>query len=291
MSLEDFLELPFMDEVASPILFGLFMLLFVLEFFFILRKRYQKRVGRWITNLSIAAFGLPAARLLLLPLTIGFAYLCGEWNWGLLNWISLPDGLCLLLGMLILDYAIYLWHRINHMFPFLWRFHYVHHADQEMDITTGIRFHVGEMLLSIPFRLVVISVSGVSPSMLLIYELIFEAATLFHHSNIRLPIWLENGLVRLIVTPRMHGIHHSIVLDETNSNYSTVLNIWDRLHGTALLNVKQDAITIGVPGHRDKKENTFFKLLALPFIRQKEWRLPDGSEPLRSGEDRSDQLV
>ncbi|HCQ16472.1 MAG TPA: sterol desaturase family protein, partial [Cryomorphaceae bacterium] len=173
---------------------------------------------------------MPAGRILLLPATVALAYYCDEENIGLLNTVQMPAWLQWGLGLLVLDYAIYLWHRANHIFPFLWRFHNVHHIDPEMDVSTGIRFHIGEMLLSIPFRCLIILVSGVSPMMLLVYELIFEAATLFHHSNIRLPLLLERVVVEFIVTPRMHGIHHSMVERETNSNYSTVLNIWDRIH-------------------------------------------------------------
>ena len=233
---------------------------------------------------------MPAGRILLLPATVALAYYCDEENIGLLNTVQMPAWLQWGLGLLVLDYAIYLWHRANHIFPFLWRFHNVHHIDPEMDVSTGIRFHIGEMLLSIPFRCLIILVSGVSPMMLLVYELIFEAATLFHHSNIRLPLLLERVVVEFIVTPRMHGIHHSMVERETNSNYSTVLNIWDRIHGTRYLKVAQKALVLGVPGYRKEEDHQFISLLLHPFKKQKPWLLPNGNTPQRQPEDLSDKL-
>ncbi len=245
--------LPMMDEMGFWILLGAFAFFLFLESLFALRQRNHTRKNRWWNNSLVAVFGLPAARLLLLPLTVGYAYFLGTKDFGLLNWVEWPAWLEITVGMLILDYAIYIWHRLNHGIPFLWRFHQVHHIDLDMDISTGIRFHVGELLMSIPFRLVIITFSGVSPLILLLYEVIFEAATLFHHSNIRLPLWFERILVKFIVTPRSHGIHHSLVKSETDSNYSTVLNWWDRLHRTAVFNVPQRWVHIGVPAFREGK--------------------------------------
>jgi len=223
-----------------------------------------------------------------LPVTLFVAGWCQREGIGLLNWISFPTWLAWPIGLLALDYGIYHWHRINHLVPFLWRFHNVHHADVEMDISTAIRFHFGEQLFSIPFRMIVIALSGVSPMMLLVYELVFEAATLFHHSNIRMPKKLEGFIVKLIVTPRMHGIHHSIVKDETDSNYSTVLNVWDRIHNTRRLDVPQEKITIGVPAYRSEKDNKFWRLLILPFTKQRGWVREDQSVPKREVADKED---
>ncbi len=289
--MENPFELPFMDSTAFPILVSVFTVLALLEFFIVLRPWKRNRWKRWVHNGLIALIGLPAARLLLLPATVALAYYCGKEGIGLLNLIELPKWVEWMAGLIILDYAIYLWHRANHVFPFLWRFHNVHHIDLEMDISTGIRFHLGEMILSIPFRCIVVLLSGVSPLMLLVYEVIFEAATLFHHSNIKLPVSLERLLVRFIVTPRMHGIHHSIVAREANSNYSTVLNVWDRFHKTRYLQVKQEALILGVPAYRKEEENTFLRLLMHPFTRQRAWLLPDGSEARRKPEDTSEKLM
>lgn len=290
--MSDFFKLPFLDSYALPVLGSVALVLFLLEFVVVLRTLRYNKWQRWFHNVAMSIIGLPAARLLLLPLTFYYASLCEQWHVGLLNWFELPFWLTSILGVLLLDYGIYLWHRLNHVIPFLWRFHNVHHADQDMDISTAIRFHFGEMLLSIPFRLVVITASGVPPVLLLIYEIIFEAATLFHHSNIKLPLILERVLAFIIITPRQHGIHHSIVQQETNSNYGTVFNWWDKLHSTSRRNIPQNKIIIGVPGIRDAKENRVGPLLLLPFKkRQPEWKLPNGVVPQREPSDESERII
>ena len=288
MNPDNIFDLPFLDNIGFPILLGVFVLLASLEFFFVLRPWGVKRLPRWVHNSLLAITGLPLARLFLLPVTIYAAYLFQQNNIGLLNIAEWPLWLKWILGILILDYAIYIWHRLNHRVPFLWRFHNVHHADVEMDISTAFRFHFGELLLSIPFRLIVIALSGVSPMMLLVYEVVFESATLFHHSNIKLPRWLEGSLLKVIVTPRMHGIHHSIVKNETDSNYSTVFNWWDRLHGTKRLDIRQEKIVIGVPAYREENDNKVWMLLVHPFRKQRSWKLSDGTVPQRRPEEREE---
>jgi len=285
MTENNFFRFPILDEWGIYILVSVFVVLLTLETFFALRNRRYKRNGRWLTNALMSAVSLPAARLLLIPATVFTAWWAREQGIGIMNLLHLPDWLILVLSMFLLDYFIYVWHRLNHRVPFLWRFHQVHHADMDMDITTAIRFHVGEMLLSIPFRLAVILTFGISPVALLVYEIIFEAATLFHHSNIKIPLGVERILSRFIITPRIHGIHHSIVKEETDSNYSTVLNWWDRAHRTLRLNIAQRKIDIGIPAVRDKEQNSIWNLLILPFRENKEWRLPDGTIPQRTSGD------
>lgn len=286
MNEDNIFDLPFLDQVAAPILTSVFVILAILEFFIVFRPWQKSRVERWLHNGLLSVTGLPLARLLLLPLTVYAAYYAQQNEVGLLNSLSLPSWVNWILGMLFLDYGIYVWHRLNHRIPLLWRFHNVHHADTEMDISTAVRFHFGELLLSIPFRLVVIGITGVSPLMLLVYEIVFESATLFHHSNIKLPKWLEAILTKVIITPRMHGIHHSIVKEETDSNYSTVLNWWDRLHGTKKLDVKLENIVIGVPAYREDKDNKFWMLLVHPFKKQRPWKLKNGDVPVRSNQEK-----
>lgn len=274
-------RLPLLDDYGVFILAGIAGVLFVLEWIIPLRRQSHARLKRYKNNVLLSLIGMPAARLLLLPLSYFWAAYLVQLNFGLLNWLELPLWADVLLGCLALDYAIYLWHRINHHWPFLWRFHNVHHIDLNMDISTGIRFHFGEMLLSIPFRLLAIALFGVSPFAILLYEIIFEAATLFHHSNIKLPKKLERGLAYIMITPRQHGIHHSIVKRESNSNFGTVLNLWDKLHATAVRNVPQSAITIGIPGYLDEKEHGLRMYLIQPFKKQRPWRTKEGEVPKR----------
>jgi len=185
-------------------------------------------------------------------------------------------------GFLLMDLTFYYWHRANHVFPFFWRFHNVHHVDQDLDVSTSFRFHFGEVLYSLGFRTLQVYLIGISLFTYLVYELIFQCATMFHHSNVRLPITFERWLNKIIVTPRMHGIHHSIVKDETNSNYSVIFRWWDLIHGTLRLNVKQSDVVIGVPAYLDPDDNKLLNLLILPFRKQRGyWRLPDGKEPER----------
>jgi len=196
---------------------------------------------------------------------------------GILNWTSLPAAVETVAAVLLLDYTLWHWHWLNHRVPFLWRFHLVHHVDLDLDSSTALRFHFGEMMLSVPYRLAQVVVIGASPSAVTVWQVLLVASILFHHSNVRLPAGLERVLVRLLVTPRMHGIHHSDYENETNSNWSSLLSAWDWLHGTLLLSVPQREVAIGVPGYGDPRQVTLGRSLALPFRRQRaDWKGPDG---------------
>jgi sterol desaturase/sphingolipid hydroxylase (fatty acid hydroxylase superfamily) len=178
-----------------------------------------------------------------------------------------------LLGFLLMDLTFYYWHRLNHEIPLLWRFHNVHHADPDLDVTTSMRFHFVEIAYSSVFRLVQLAVIGINPILFICYEFIFQASTFFQHSNIRLPIRCERLLNKIIVTPRMHGIHHSNYMDETNRNYGVIFSFWDRLHRTIKLNIPQQSITIGVPGYQKQSDNQLINLLMMPFKAQRNyWR-------------------
>lgn len=203
-------------------------------------------------------------------------------QWGLLHWLPLPPGVVAALGVVLFDYAYYWWHIATHRVPLLWRFHNVHHTDLDMDVSTATRFHFCELLLSVPFRVAVVLATGIAPVALITFEICFEAATQFHHSNWRLPVGVERLLTSVVVTPSMHGVHHSVVRDETDSNWGTIFAWWDRLHRSLRLDVPQDAITIGVPAYRDERELTPGRLFLLPFQSQRPWRLPDGDEPAKA---------
>ena len=176
-----------------------------------------------------------------------------------------------IVAFLIMDYTNYLWHILNHKLPFLWRFHVVHHSDPDLDLSTALRFHFGEMIGSVFYRGAFVLVSGASALQVLLYEILFEGATQFHHSNWKLPYKLEKNLNKLIVTPRMHGIHHSIIKEETDSNYSVIFSFWDRMHNTARLNVNQDLIITGVPSYSNHDELTIAYLLKMPFTKIRPW--------------------
>lgn len=273
---------PAFDFIGGPILAGLLILLIVLETVRPLRRRVQARGTRLVTNLGTAGTAFGTLRLVHVPIVVAVAAAVSRESVGLLGWITMPGLVEGVAGFLLLDYTTYLWHRLNHRAAFLWRFHSVHHTDLDLDVTTAFRFHFGEIALSAAYRVAQVLVIGVTPALLVAYEIVLSMATEFHHSNMRLPLGFERVLNRLIVTPRMHGIHHSIVERETNSNWSVVFCWWDHAHGTIRLDVPQDRLTIGLPAYRDGGELTFGRLVAMPFRAQRpSWRLPNGQHPDR----------
>lgn len=261
-----------MEKKGMPILVGVFVFLFIVETVSQLRVRKEKRLTRAIINAGVALPGFFALRLLLLPAMVWIAYENQEWKIGLNHLYELPMWAEGVITFLLLDYTNYLWHILNHKVPWLWRFHIVHHTDVDLDVTTALRFHAGEMIWSVFYRGFAVFIIGVSPLLVLIYEIVFEAATQFHHSNWKLPFRVEKFINKLIVTPRMHGIHHSIVRNETDSNYSVIFSFWDRIHHTINLAVPQNAIVTGVAVYANPKELTIGYLLKLPFTRIREWK-------------------
>lgn len=260
------------DIYGFIILTSALIVLFILESIFKLRRRVQPRFKRILTNtiLSIPAFAL--LRFMLIPAMVLLAFKNETWHFGLNHLYNLPAWLENIIAFILLDYGIYWWHIILHKMPLMWRFHLVHHTDLDMDVTTAFRFHFGEMIGSVIYRGAIVLLIGVSPLMVLLYEIIFEAETQFHHSNTKLPFRFEKILNKIIVTPRMHGIHHSIIKHETNSNYATIFSFWDCLHKTIRLNIHQDEIIIGVAVYHDEHELTIGKLLKLPFTKIREWK-------------------
>jgi len=280
------MKLPsFLYWLANPLLGALIVVLLVVQWRFPLRRQHYGILRRLVRNYVVSIPGFVIVRLAMLPIPFALAFWAQQHRVGLLNWLGPPEWLAIPAGFVILDYAYWWWHWANHMIPFFWRFHNVHHTDLDMDVTTAARFHFGEILFSTGFLSILLLVAGISPMTFIIFFVVFEGAVAFHHSNWRLPIRLERVLNLVIVTPRMHGIHHSIVQRETNSNWGTVFCWWDKLHRTLRRDIPQDAITIGVAGYRDEQELTLGKLWALPFRKQREWRLPNGEEPDRAPRD------
>ncbi len=230
-----------------------------------LRRRKRPLAGRLGTNAGLTLLTFLTGAMIVGPAAFATSLWSSKNSIGLLYAVPLPAWLRFVAAFLLMDLTFYYWHRINHTVHLLWRFHSVHHIDPDLDVTTSFRFHFGEILYSTVFRVVQITVIGVGPVTYLVFELFFQAATMFHHSNIHLPIQIERRLNRVIVTPRMHGIHHSVVRSELNSNYSVIFRWWDALNGSLLLNVPQSAINIGVGRYQNTEDNGFFKLLALPF--------------------------
>ena len=256
----------FFDKKAAPLLMVVFAVVFIAEHRRKLRKTTQPLKNRAVTNFIVGAPAFGLLRFLFLPLMVRFAN--ANQNYGINRILPLPNGLRFVITFLVLDYGNYLWHVVNHKIPFLWRFHVVHHTDLDLDTLTAFRFHFGEMIGSVFSRGLFVFLSGATGKQVLIYEGLFEAATQFHHSNWQLPKNVDRQLNKVMVTPQMHGIHHSVNKHETDSNYSVILSIWDRLHQTFQSKADGKEIIIGVPEYRNAAQMTPWYLLSFPFRKQ-----------------------
>ena len=262
---------------------GLFGIFFVVERFVPLRATKSELVARLVINLCFSALAFGVAAVLVRPAAQATLHWAVMKPFGLVHLFPLPVAAQFMIAFLLMDLSFYWWHWLNHRSRFLWRFHNVHHIDADLDVSTGFRFHFGEVAMSAVFRVVQVALIGISAPAFATYELVFQVNTLFQHSNVRLPIHLERLLSKVFVTPRMHGIHHSQVQGETNSNYSVVFSWWDRIHRTLGLNIPQSEIVIGVPGYSTREDGTLLNSLLLPFRKQRDyWQMPDGTVALRT---------
>ncbi|HEY0082086.1 MAG TPA: sterol desaturase family protein [Pyrinomonadaceae bacterium] len=230
-----------------------------------LRRSVESKLERDARNLVVAGVAAVTLQLAERPVAERLTALVERRKIGLLKQVALPRALEIALAVVLLDYTLYVWHVFTHRVPVLWRFHLVHHADLDLDASTALRFHFGELLVSVAWRAAQVLLIGVSPQSLSVWQSLLFVSILFHHSNVRLPIEVERRLSLLLVTPRMHGIHHSTVRAERDANWSSGLSLWDRLHGTLRLNVLQAEIEIGVPAYREPEELGLFAVLKLPF--------------------------
>jgi sterol desaturase/sphingolipid hydroxylase (fatty acid hydroxylase superfamily) len=247
-----------------------------------LRRAVEPKLRRSARNLSVAALSALALQMTERPLIAPLAGLVMRRRWGILKQLSLARWLEVPLAVALMDYTLYLWHVLMHRAPWLWRLHLPHHVDLDLDASTALRFHFSELVVSVAWRAGQVALIGVSPRAYSAWQRLLMFSILFHHSNVELPIELERWLSRIIVTPRLHGIHHSIIRDETDSNWSSGLTLWDWLHGTLKLDVPQQAITIGVPAYRQSQEVVLSKIIVMPFVSQRPtWQLPGDGEPER----------
>jgi sterol desaturase/sphingolipid hydroxylase (fatty acid hydroxylase superfamily) len=230
-----------------------------------LRHRVEAGGRRFARNVALAIVSYSVVGLVQVVAFASFSAWIVQHGGGLLSLVVLPSWLAAIAGILLLDWTLWIWHLLNHRVPFFWRFHAVHHVDLDLDASTGLRFHFGELGLSFGVRAAQLVLIGPSPLAVGLWQALLFASIFFHHSNTRLPVSVERLLVLFAVTPRMHGIHHSIIRDERDSNFASLFTVWDRLHGTLRLNVAQDEIEIGVPGYRDPHRLTLGKILVQPF--------------------------
>jgi sterol desaturase/sphingolipid hydroxylase (fatty acid hydroxylase superfamily) len=231
------------------------------------RQRSLGRRQRWPSNLAIVALNTALVRLAFPVTAVGFALVCEQRGWGLLNWLDLPHWLAVALAVVLLDLAIYVQHVLFHAVPVLWRLHRMHHADLDIDVTTGARFHTVEIAASMAIKLATIAALGPPAMGVLVFEILLNATSMFNHANIRLPQTVDRLLRWFVVTPDMHRVHHSILRHETDSNFGFNMPWWDRLFGTyrAQPEAGHDGMTIGISKFRDPREEWLDRMLTQPF--------------------------
>ena len=230
------------------------------------RPREIPRRARWTNNLGIVVVDTILVRLTFPIVAVGLALVAEERDWGVLNAFEMPAWLAFLVSLLVLDLAIYLQHVMFHAVPVLWRLHRVHHADLEFDVTTGLRFHPIEILLSMAIKLAVVAVLGPPAIAVLVFEVVLNATSMFNHGNVRIPGSLDRVLRWFVVTPDMHRVHHSIHPSETNSNFGFNVPWWDRLLGTYRAQPKEGhtGMTIGIEQFRTRRDLWLDRMLIQP---------------------------
>lgn len=245
---------------------GTFVALYAFERKRPLRRQIEQKEISTARDLAIASAACLAMNFLEKPVTDKLTRFVEKKNFGLLKILRLPRFVETIFAVVLLDYTLYLWHVSTHKIPFLWRFHRIHHADLDLTVATAIRFHFGEITISVLFRAGQILFIGVSPKALNVWQSLLFLSILFHHSNVRLSKQVEEKLQKIIVTPRLHGIHHSEQESEMNSNWSSGLTAWDFLHKTFRSDVPQEKIRIGIENLDEEYKVTLSKMLVAPFV-------------------------
>ncbi len=248
---------------------GILLLLGIAEALLPRRQRLLTRLQRWTSNLGIVVINTVLLRLLFPAAAVGMALFAQSAGWGVFNTFELPFWIAVLVSVLVLDFMIWLQHVMVHAVPALWRLHRVHHADLDFDVTTGLRFHPLEIILSMGIKFAVIAVLGPPVLAVILFEILLNATSMFNHSNLRLPLGLDRVLRLFVVTPDMHRVHHSVADDETNSNFGFNLPWWDRLFGTYKAQPREghEGMTIGIDTFRDPRQCDGLKgMLLMPFV-------------------------
>ena len=243
------------------------------------RRRLRTGRGRrWAINIAIAAVGAGALRLTVAGAAVGAAAAAEAAGFGLFNALGWPVWLEFVCAVVLLDLVIYFQHVLFHAVPGLWRFHMMHHSDLDIDVTTGARFHVGELFVSMAIKAAAVAAFGAPAAAVVLFEVVLNASSMFNHGNIALPASVDRRLRLLVVTPDMHRVHHSVSMRETDSNFGFNLSCWDRLFGTyrARPRAGHEAMDIGLERFRDPARLGFLALLAMPFARrpadEERWR-------------------
>jgi len=266
--------------------FGVFAIMAVWEIASPRRTLTTSKAPRWINNLGLVFLNSFVLRLLFPAAAVGVAVFAQQQGWGLLNYYQLPILFSAIFAVIAMDFVIYVQHVMVHAIPLLWRFHRVHHADLDYDVTTGARFHTLEIILSMLIKFATILLLGPPVVAVIIFEVVLNATAMFNHGNVKLPLALDRMLRWFLVTPDMHRVHHSVEDNETNSNFGFSLPWWDRLFGTYRAQPRDghQGMTIGIHKYRDARQvNRLPGMLSLPFkgkisgyaINRREWSKTD----------------
>ncbi|MCZ2720069.1 sterol desaturase family protein [Marinomonas sp. 15G1-11] len=236
------------------------------------KKKLQHWKLRWVENISLLAINTITLRFFQ-PILLSLIALTAT-KYGLLNLVPFPLWVEIIIGIILLDLAIYWQHNISHKITWIWRLHRVHHSDAELDVTSAVRFHPIEILLSLIYKSMVVVIFGVPAFAILLFDIILNASAMFNHTNIKLPAGLESILRKCIVTPEMHRIHHSRVTEETNSNYGFFLSIWDKLFNTYTSNASlgDEKIQIGMPQTKTYRPKSLLSLLLMPSFKRSDFQ-------------------
>ena len=261
--------------IRLAIFASVFVVMALIELGWPKRRLIVSKQRRWLTNIGISVAGTALLRLmtmLAVPIAaIAAAFYAEAHHLGLLNQVSWPHWIKVVVALLALDLAIWVQHWASHKVPLFWRLHQVHHADRDIDVTTAVRFHPVEIGLSMLWKIVVVVPLGAPPLAVFLFEVILNACAMFNHANIALPQWLDGVLRLLVVTPDMHRVHHSVLRREHNTNYGFNLSLWDRLFRTYTAQPEggHQGMTIGLPPYQSEAPTRFGWSLWLPFGQQK----------------------
>ena len=249
---------------------GLLALFIALETLLPKKKRAMPRARRWLTNIAIVGIDTALVRVLFPIVAVGIAIWASAKGWGLFNIFDAPLWVSIPISIIALDFLIYVQHRIFHRVPLFWAMHKVHHTDRDLDVTSALRFHPAEIIVSMIYKFACVILLGAPAAAVIIFEILLNSCAMFNHANLRLPARLDKALRLVLVTPDMHRVHHSVIERETNSNYGFCLPWWDRMFGTYNDQPKggHEGMIVGLSEHQDDKPSELIYSLALPVLPQ-----------------------
>jgi sterol desaturase/sphingolipid hydroxylase (fatty acid hydroxylase superfamily) len=227
----------------------------------------KSKTKRWISNLGMQIIDVVILRIVFPVFPVGVAVICAQRSWGLLNHYQITPLPALIIGVAALDFVIYLQHRMFHVVPLFWRVHMLHHTDQDIDVTTALRFHPLEIMLSLMIKFAAVAAIGAPPLSVLIFEIMLNGAAMFNHGNVGIPLSFDRIIRMVLVTPDMHRVHHSVIAREINSNYGFSFSWWDRLLDTYKAQPQEGhyQMKIGLNGYHDNRSLKLASMLSMPF--------------------------